>query len=205
MVVAQKLPIVIITPSTPLSVCSAFSDEIPLATSQLSPHLNHLLPPSVNRPRIDKVYSTPLRSSKHLFPPLHTPLSQSKIRHQRSSLYSIILVLIGLTLVASSVICTSDQAEFLLEVERNWLKRLSGIGRGFQTQFDWSCSIWKMAEVHGVLLGMENQAGGERTDQGEKTVYRENVHVEAGSKPRVIDKISDTPNEQRVFSAEDKV
>ncbi|ODN73237.1 hypothetical protein L202_07793 [Cryptococcus amylolentus CBS 6039] len=144
------LPKVIITPSSPTANGSAL----------LPSHPNHPKRTQRNRPKTHRSYTAPEYSTKHLYPPspFSLPPAKSGRRPLRSPLYSLAMLLVGLVLIASSVMCAGDSAEALLEMEQKGLRKLGDVGRGVGAKLGWDVGQEKEEQVEIPIVSAAESA-----------------------------------------------
>ncbi|WVQ74228.1 hypothetical protein IAR50_003824 [Cryptococcus sp. DSM 104548] len=167
----HDLPRVIITPSSPPL------NSNPLLSSHPVPHPIRV---QCARPKAHRSYTTPEYSTKHLYPPSSyacpLPSAKSGRRPLRSPLYSLAMLLVGLMLIASSVMCAGESAEALLEMEQKGLRRLGDVGRGVGARLGWESGGTKEMQEEGqegelpIVLVAESVV---TEDEGPRRVYME--------------------------------
>lgn len=131
------LPTVIITPSTPISDSSEDIALLPSATL-FYPSSSSERPQS--KPKRQRYHTGSSYSTEYLLPPTRLPSPQTGHRPLRSSFISLALLLVGLTLIASSVLCTGSGANAWLEMKHTGLQKLEGMGRGVSAKLGWDTS-----------------------------------------------------------------
>ncbi|TYJ53264.1 hypothetical protein B9479_006132 [Cryptococcus floricola] len=153
------LPRVIITPSSPPANGSAL----------LPSHPNYPKRIQRNRPKTHRSYTAPEYSTKHLYPPspFSLPPAKSGRRPLRSPLYSLAMLLVGLVLIASSVMCAGDSAEALLEMEQKGLRKLGDVGRGVGAKLGWDVGREKEEQVKVPIVSAAESAESAVTDDEE--------------------------------------
>ncbi|KIR71736.1 hypothetical protein CNBG_9699 [Cryptococcus deuterogattii R265] len=146
----HPLPTVIITPSTPISDSSEDIALLP-STTQFYPSSSNKH--SQSRPKRQRSHASRSYSTEYLLPPARLPSPKTGHRPLRSSLISLALLLMGLTLIASSVLCTGNGANVWIEMKYKGLQKLEGMGRDVGAKLGWNASLQPMATLR--VLNME--------------------------------------------------
>ncbi|KIR62514.1 hypothetical protein I314_03458 [Cryptococcus bacillisporus CA1873] len=152
----HPLPTVIITPSTP--ICDS-SEDIALLPSATQFYPSSSDKYSQSRPKRQRSHASRSYSTEYLLPPVRLPSPKTGHRPLRSSLISLALLLMGLTLIASSVLCTGNGANAWIEMKYKGLQKLEGMGRDVGTKLGWNASPQPVATLR--ALNMETSGDAE--------------------------------------------